>query len=315
MHKPYFMYIITFIHVFLMIISLCKYYTVTGQLMAPISENIMFGPDAGVLIQLGARFLPCMRETNYTYVECPPSIIGSVSSKTIMEATDVPPGTLLNPYYCSLRDICQFGLKEGEIPNQWYRFIIPIFLHGGILHLLFNLSFQIRTGAQMEKDFGTWRIMIIYMASGIFGFAFGASYSGVSSSVGCSGSLYGLMACLLLDLIQSWRLIIEPWKELIKMLILIIFSLGIGLIPYIDNFAHIGGFITGLLTGLIFMPTIIFSKKDLKIKRMLMIASIFITTFNFIWVFRQFYVSNSECRWCHYLNCVPIKEGWCKNYE
>lgn len=85
------------------------------------------------------------------------------------------------------------------------------------------------------------------------------------------------MACLLLDLIQSWRLIIEPWKELIKMLILIIFSLGIGLIPYIDNFAHIGGFITGLLTGLIFMPTIIFSKKD--------------------------------------LNCVPIKEGWCKNYE
>jgi len=125
----------------------------------------------------------------------------------------------------------------------------------------------------------------------------------------------GLLACLLLDLIQSWRLIIEPWKELIKMLITIVFSLGIGLVPFIDNFAHVGGFITGILTGLIFMPSIIFSKRDLKIKRMLMIASIFLSIFAFIWVFKQFYGSNSDCKWCHYVNCLPIKEGWCQNYN
>jgi len=315
-HEPYFMYAITFIHVFMMLISLYKYYAATGQPMAPMNENVMLGPDSGVLIQLGARFLPCMRETNYTYIECPPSVKSSIDTKTLKTLThSTNDAQLKNTKVCTIGDVCQFGLKEGESPNQWYRFVTAIFLHGGILHLLFNLTFQIRTGIQMERDFGTWRIMVIYMASGIFGFAFGASYSGVSSSVGCSGSLYGLLACLLLDLIQSWRLIIEPWKELIKMLTIIVFSLGVGLIPYIDNFAHVGGFITGLLTGLIFMPTIIFSKRDLRIKRILMLASVFITIFSFIWVFRQFYVSSSECKWCHYVNCVPLKEGWCKNYE
>jgi len=129
-------------------------------------------------------------------MECPKSVKGSISSEQIMEQMNVnkkkksaalPAGN----YYCGLSDICQFGMNDGETPNQWFRFVIPIFLHAGLLHLIFNLTFQIRTGIQMEKDFGTWRIMIIYMASGIFGFAFGANYSGVASSVGCSGSLYG----------------------------------------------------------------------------------------------------------------------------
>ncbi|ORX52964.1 rhomboid-domain-containing protein [Piromyces finnis] len=315
-HKPYFMYIITVIQIFMMVMSIYKYYTATGQFLAPINENIMIGPDSGPLIQYGARFLPCMKPTNTTFMECPKSIRGTATAQSISERIGQRVEEPLNgKKYCSLKDVCAFGMKEDEVPNQWFRFIVPIFLHAGIFHLVFNLTFQIRTGIQMEKDFGTWRIMVIYMASGIFGFVFGANYSGISSSVGCSGSLYGLLACLLLDLIQSWRLIVEPWKELFNMLIIIVFSLGIGLVPFIDNFAHVGGFITGILTGLIFMPSIIFSKRDLKIKRILMIASVFISIFMFIWAFKQFYGSNSDCKWCHYVNCLPIKEGWCKNYE
>jgi len=118
------------------------------------------------------------------------------------------------------------------------------------------------------------------------------------------------MACLLLDLIQSWRLIIEPWKELVKMLLIIAFSLGIGLLPFVDNYAHIGGFIMGILTGLVFLPSIIFSKRDLRIKRILMIVSVFLSIGLFIWVFRQFYYSINQCTWCHYLNCLPIGH-WC----
>jgi len=96
-----------------------------------------------------------------------------------------------DPKVCSLADYCSFGMKPGEKPNQWYRFVIPLLLHGGIFHLIFNLTFQIRTGIQMEKDFGTWRIVVIYLASGIFGFAFEASSMPTSPSVGCSGALYG----------------------------------------------------------------------------------------------------------------------------
>ncbi|ORX76910.1 rhomboid-domain-containing protein [Anaeromyces robustus] len=300
-HKPFFIYIVTGIQIFMMLISFYKYYMATGSLIAPITTNIMLGPDAGTLIQLGSRFVPCMKKTNHTYVECPPSIKYSEYYN--------------NKDYCSFADICGFGLEEGETPNQWFRFFTAIFLHGGIIHLILNLIFQIRTGVQMEKDFGTWRIMIIYLASGIFGFVFGGPYAGVSNSVGCSGSLYGLLACLLLDLIENWKIIVKPKKDLIKLIIVIIISLGFGLIPNIDNFSHVGGFITGILTGLIFMPSIIFSKKDLKIKRILMLISIFILVFMYIMVFEQFYAKTKKCSWCHYINCLPLKNNWCLSYD
>jgi len=298
-HKPYFMYIVTIIQIMALIFSIYKDYTATGKWLAPLNENPMVGPSAGTLINMGARFLPCMKETEFSRVDsiqCPAGIKGKFHS---------------DPSICSLADYCGFGMKSGEKPNQWYRFLLPIFLHGGIAHLFFNLTFQIRTGVQMEKDFGTWRIIVIYLASGIFGFAFEAKSMPTSPSVGCSGALYGLMACLFIDLIQSWKLIVKPWKELIKMILIIIFSLGIGLLPFIDNYAHFGGFIMGILTGLIFLPSIIFSKRDLKIKRFLMLISVFVSVFLFVWVFRQFYVSSSVCKWCKYLNCVG---KWC-NYD
>jgi len=300
-HKPYFMYIMTFLQIFFLILTFYKSYTVTHRFIEPISDNPMIGPSSGALITMGARFLPCMKNTefvNITAMQCPPGIKGKVN--------------VLNPKICALADYCSFGMKYGEVPNQWYRFIIPLVLHGGIAHIFFNLTFQVRTGVQMEKDFGTWRILIIYLASGIFGFAFEATSMPTSPSVGCSGALYGLMACLFIDLIQSWKLIIKPWSELFKMLVVILFSLGIGLLPYIDNYAHFGGFIMGILTGLIFLPSIIFSKRDLRIKRIMMIISIFLSVGLFVWVFRQFYVSASQCKWCKYLNCLPIGD-WCEN--
>jgi len=176
-HKPYFMYIATAMQIFMFVYSMYYNFTLTKKWVESFNVNPMIGPSAGTLINLGARFLPCMKETEYQGIICPPGMTGTLD-----------PG---NPSVCSLKDMCKFDMKDGETPNQWYRFIVPIFLHGGIVHIIFNLSFQVRTGIQMEKDFGTWRIMLIYMLSGIFGFAFEAKSNGVAPSVGCSGSLYG----------------------------------------------------------------------------------------------------------------------------
>jgi len=300
-HKPIFMYIVTIIQIIMMVVSLFVNYMYTGSPIAPVKSNLMVGPEGAALVHLGARFGPCIK-TVYAENEvfqCSPGIKGSIPNN----------GT----YLCTLSEICGMGMKQGDTPNQWFRFIIPIFLHSGIFHLIFNLLFQVRTGLDMERDFGSWRIGIIYMATGIFGFVFGAS-NAKALSVGCSGALYGLIGCLFLDLFQSWRLIVNPWKELIKMIIVIVFSLGIGLINFIDNSAHVGGFISGILTGLIFLPTISFSKWDLRIKRTLMIVSVFVTTFTFVWVFRTFYSSNHPCKWCKYINCIDYKD-WCANYE
>jgi len=302
-HTPYFMYTVTAIHIITFILSLFLNFKSTGSFIDKIdmNHNIMIGPSSVQLIHMGARYSPCMKNVEpYTAnatIQCLPNMKGSA-----------PDG--IN---CALSDYCGLGMEVGEKPTQWYRFITAIFLHSGILHLFFNLTFQIRTGIDMEKDFGSWRIGIIYMATGIFGFVFGA-YNSVVPSVGCSGALYGLIGCLFLDLIQSWKIIVNPWRELVKMLIVIVASLSIGLCHFIDNSAHVGGFVSGILTGLIFLPTIAFSKRDLRIKRTAMIISIFVTTYAFFWVFRTFYSENQKCKWCKYINCIDYKD-WCKAYE
>jgi len=316
-HKPFFMYTVTILQIALMIITLGVNFMYTGHVFDNINNNIYFGPNVGTLIHMGARYVPCMKEfsdksKNIEISLCPLGIQGSVENNGNFRYSNnetIPADVEI----CNLSDLCGMGgIKEGEVPNQWIRFISPIFLHAGLIHIFINLIFQIRTGIQMEKDFGTWRMMIIYMASGIFGFVFGADISYKTPSVGCSGALYGLLACLLLDLLQNWKLIVNPGKELIKMLVIIIFSLGIGLTKFIDNFAHFGGFITGILTGLIFMPTIIFGKWDLRRKRFLMVISIPILIFMFIWAFRSFYKGDSKCNWCKYVTCMPIRD-WCKD--
>ncbi|ORX52963.1 rhomboid-domain-containing protein [Piromyces finnis] len=315
-HIPYFLVTVTILQIFILIFSIGRNYSVTGKFIAGMDDNPMIGPYPSTLVYMGARFLPCMKKTNITETECPPGVKSqNYVTKMVLDQNGQMINTLQRSDMCSLADICGFDMKQRDTPNQWYRFIIPIFLHSGILHILFNLVFQVRTGIPMEKEFGSWRMAIIYMISGIFGFIFEAKSVGYAPSVGCSGALYGLLACLLLDLIQSWKIIIHPWKELFKLLLIIIISLAFGLIPYVDNFAHIGGFIMGLLMGIIFLPFIIFSKKGLIIKRILMVFSVFISIFLFIWAIRQFYIDGKYCRWCKYLSCIPIKEEWCEYYD
>jgi len=314
-HKPFFMYTVTALQILLMIAALVINYIYVGHAFDSMSNNVMLGPNTGILIHMGARFVPCMKQMDaqrsriYNITICPLGVEGSIinTGGYVNKAT----GKEITENLCTLSDLCGMGgIEKGEKPNQWIRFIAPIFLHAGIIHIFINLIFQIRTGIQMERDFGTWRMMIIYMASGIFGFAFGADISYSIPSVGCSGALYGLLACLLLDLIQNWKLIVNPWKELIKMLFIIIFSLGIGLLKFVDNFAHVGGFMTGIFSGLIFMPTIIFGKWDLRRKRFLKVISVPILIGMFVWVFSSFYKQESNtCKWCKYVTCVPFNHG------
>lgn len=95
---------------------------------------------------------------------------------------------------CTLSDLCGFSgvpnpVANGSIdatpsPNQWFRFITPIFLHAGIVHIGFNMLLQVLLGADMEKTIGHARFLLIYLASGICGFATGGVFapSGIVST-------------------------------------------------------------------------------------------------------------------------------------
>ena len=68
--------------------------------------------------------------------------------------------------------------------------------------------------------------------------------------MGASGSLFGIVGILFLDLLQNWKLIRNPCLELTKMLLLIAFSFAFGLLLAIDNFSHVNGFVMGIMMGI-----------------------------------------------------------------
>jgi membrane associated rhomboid family serine protease len=209
----------------------------------------MIGPSPYVLIYMGARYVPCMREY-------PAGTTGlTVASPAV--SMPCPNTTSTASPTCTLADLCGFGLNltpqpDGTQPqpNQWFRFITPIFLHGGIVHIGFNLLLQLMLGRDVERQIGTLRFVLVYFSAGIFGFVFGGNFApnGLTST-GCSGALFGIIAIVLLDLLYTWKNRPKPWRELLFIMLDIAIAFVIGLLPALDNFSHIGGFLTGLVLG------------------------------------------------------------------
>jgi len=136
-------------------------------------------------------------------------------------------------------------------PNQWYHFITPMFLHAGIIHIGFNMLLQMTLGRDMEKAIGTVRFAIVYLSSGIFGFVLGGNFAAPAiASTGASGALFGILALTLLDLLYTWHERQSPGKDLLWIMFDVIVSFALGLLPGLDNFSHIGGFLMGLVLGI-----------------------------------------------------------------
>lgn len=200
----------------------------------------MLGPSFAVLVNMGARYVPCMK-----------IVPGLPSLETLNwpcpNTTSSDPTNQSN--HCHISQLC--GFKDfGNSPNQWFRFITPVFLHAGFIHIGFNMLLQLTLGREMEKTIGSIRFLVVYLSSGIFGFVLGGNFaaSGIAST-GASGALFGLIAVNLLDLLYTWKERVSPKTELAFIVLDIVVSFVLGLLPGLDNFSHIGGFLMGLVLG------------------------------------------------------------------
>ena len=130
--------------------------------------------------------------------------------------------------------------------GQYYRIITGIFLHGSIMHLFFNSYALYVIGSQIENYFGRIKYLIIYLFSGIMGALFSMIFNNNVASIGASGAIFGLMGALLYF---GYHYRVYLGNVLKTQLIpLIIFNLFLGFIlTGVDNFAHIGGLIGGIL--------------------------------------------------------------------
>ena len=129
--------------------------------------------------------------------------------------------------------------------NQYYRLFTGMFLHAGILHLLFNMYALYIIGMQLESFLGKAKYLIVYLLSGIGASMLSIFFSN-SFSVGASGAIFGLMGALLY-FGYHYRVYLDSVVKS-QIIPLIVLNLILGFtISGVDNWAHIGGLVSGIL--------------------------------------------------------------------
>ncbi|KAM9773438.1 inactive rhomboid protein 1-like isoform X2 [Syngnathus typhle] len=223
--------------------------------------------------------------------------------------------TLCSQVAC-MDDVCGLlPFLNPEVPDQFSRLWLSLFLHAGILHCLVSVLFQMTVLRDLEKLAGWLRISIIYMLSGITGNLASAIFLPYRAEVGPAGSQFGILACLFVELFQTWQILERPWRAFGKLIAISVFFFSFGLLPWIDNFAHVCGFVSGFFLSFAFLPYISFGRSDMYRKRVqiCVFLLVFAALLSSLAVF--FYVYPVKCDWCEYLTCIPITDKFCEKYD
>ena len=147
-----------------------------------------------------------------------------------------------------------WGGNEGAhtLAGEPWRLLSAMFLHGGALHVGLNMLALYQVGQLVERMFGHVRYLLIYLGAGVLGGVASLWWRQDVVSIGASGAIFGLFGALLVYLLAHRRAIdAELFRSLRKTTLgLIGYSLLIGfVIPGVDNAAHVGGLVGGLLLG------------------------------------------------------------------
>ncbi len=133
--------------------------------------------------------------------------------------------------------------------GQYYRLFTCMFLHIGIVHLLCNMYSLYVIGKEVENVFGKFKYIVIYIASGICGSILSLAFAHNTISAGASGAIFGLMGALVYFGYYYRTYLGAAIKSAVIPVILINLLIGF-MNPAIDNAAHIGGLIAGILTAM-----------------------------------------------------------------
>jgi len=217
--------------------------------------------------------------------------------------------------------IIELGGKYAELivsANQWWRFITPIFLHVSLPHIIFNLLSQVKVGIDLERSFGSIRIGLLYILCGVGGNLLSCCFLYDQIQAGASGAIFGQVGMMLVDVFVNWKLLQRPVCNLVIMIIVILICVFSGMMPGVDNFAHVGGLVVGIVGGFAFMPRLV-NKKG-RWTRLIVVAITFpLLIALFAGLFSLFYGyvaegNNIDCEWCEQINCASalLGEDWCK---
>ncbi|XP_061999959.1 RHOMBOID-like protein 2 isoform X1 [Rosa rugosa] len=279
-----------------------------------------------LFVFLVAMFMnDCPNHSSGIKGKCVARVLGRFSFQPLKE------NPLLGPSSSTLEKLGALEWSKVVHKHQGWRIVTCIWLHAGVVHLIVNMLSLVFIGIRIEQQFGLVRVGIIYLLSGFGGSIMSSLFIRKNISVGASGALFGLLGSMLSELITNWTIYTNKVAALATLLVIILINLGIGILPRVDNFAHIGGFMTGFLIGFVLMPRPQYgwleqlnfpagANANVKSKfkayqYVLWLLSVTLLIVGFtvalVMLFRG-ENGNEHCHWCHYLSCVPTSRWQCE---
>lgn len=155
-------------------------------------------------------------------------------------------------------DLLKWGgnLRYYTLGGEPWRLLTCCFVHIGIVHLLFNMYALFTIGIQLEPLLGSARIFALYVITALVASMSSLWWHANTVSAGASGAIFGLygvfLALLFTDLIPK-----ETRKQLLQSIgIFVLYNLIYGLKGGVDNAAHIGGLVSGMVLGFVLYPAL-----------------------------------------------------------
>jgi rhomboid protease GluP len=142
------------------------------------------------------------------------------------------------------------------LDGQWWRLFTCMWMHGGLIHIGANMYCFWSFGRIAERIFGRNRYLAIYLITGISSSIVSVAWHPYIVSIGASGAIFGVAGALFVPFYRK-RLKLPPpvmssMLRSIGMFIVINLIIGASL-PFIDNSAHLGGLVAGLILGNVFV--------------------------------------------------------------
>jgi membrane associated rhomboid family serine protease len=150
--------------------------------------------------------------------------------------------------------------KTAVADGEYWRLFTVTLVHGfpifGFMHLFFNMYALYLAGTVVERLYGPWRFLLLYLLCAAAGSTASFVFGGDAPSVGASGAVFGMFGVLIAARAAHAPLLDRRSRALMSQLVpIVVINLAFGFFAgFVDNAAHIGGLVAGLWIGWLMIP-------------------------------------------------------------
>ena len=181
------------------------------------------------------------------------------------------------------------GAKYGPeiVQNgEWWRLVTAGFLHGNLLHIGMNSWALYSLGALTEHIYGTARFLVIYFVATVAGYYLSFVHAPLQVSIGASAGITGLIGAMIAwGVAHRSRIGSDIRNQFIQW---VVYLVVIGMVPGVDNAAHIGGFVGGFAAGWVAGTPVVSAREREAMWRVLAAVAVIVTAYSFLMVYLHF---------------------------